>query len=84
MIRMKTFENLSTTRGGFAPPLVVLRFSEVFLGFHPNHLGFHPGRLSTLCIYIYIYRHTVLYSETSPGVVLVVLVLVFVVLGGVF
>ena len=30
---------------------------------------------------MYIYTHTVLYSETSPGVVLVVLVVVFVVLG---
>ena len=32
-------------------------------------------------IYIYIYMHTVLYSETSPGVVLVVLALIFVVPG---
>ena len=64
------------------PPLVVLRFSMVFLDFHPNHPGFHPGRLSTL--YIYIYIHAVLYSETSPGVVLVVLVLVFVVPGAYF
>ena len=47
-------ENLRITRGRAKPARVVLRFSTVFLGLHPNHPGFHPGRLSTLYIYIYI------------------------------
>ena len=63
MIRMKTEENFGKRKGnmrGLGPPLVVLRFSKVFLGFHPNHPGFHPGRLSTLYVYthIYIYIYT--------------------------
>ena len=55
---MKTEENLrqpKDNKSGGEAPRVVLRFSEVFLGVHPNHRGFHPGRLSTLYIYIYIY-----------------------------
>ena len=66
MIRMKTKENLRKPKnntGGFAPPLVVLRFSEVFLGFHPNHPSFHPGRLSTLYMYIYIYIYTLFFRS---------------------
>ena len=61
MIRMKTKENVrkpkDNRRWGEAPR-VVLRFSKVFLGFHPNHPGFHHGRLSTLYIYIYVLCYT--------------------------